>query len=95
MTVVPVPVLLDAQQLDRNIKRFHQQVADAGCVTRAHLKAHRTTVPVATFSMVRSNMVNEWCELAADAPNSNAIKTVGSKLILFISYSFVAGSVVL
>lgn len=44
MTAVPVPepVLVDARQLDRNIKRFHQQVADAGAVTRAHLKAHRT-----------------------------------------------------
>nr|WP_020390812.1 alanine racemase [Kribbella catacumbae] len=38
-----VPVTVDTRQLDRNIKRFHQQVAEAGCMTRAHLKAHRTT----------------------------------------------------
>lgn len=38
-----LPVTVDARQLDRNIKHFHQQVADAGCVTRAHQKAHRTT----------------------------------------------------
>ncbi|MEV8376153.1 alanine racemase [Kribbella sp. NPDC056861] len=37
-----VPVTVDARQLDRNIQRFHQQVAAAGCVTRAHQKAHRT-----------------------------------------------------
>ncbi len=37
-----LPVTVDARQLDRNIKRFHQQVADAGCAARAHLKAHRT-----------------------------------------------------
>ncbi|NEA30522.1 alanine racemase [Streptomyces sp. SID13031] len=35
-------VSVDSQQLDQNIKRFHQQVAAAGCTTRAHLKAHRT-----------------------------------------------------
>lgn len=38
-----LPVTLDARKLDRNIVRFHQQVADAGGETRAHLKAHRTT----------------------------------------------------
>lgn len=36
-------VSVDIQQLDQNIQRFHHQVAAAGCVTRAHLKAHRTT----------------------------------------------------
>lgn len=38
-----VAVAVDSQLLDQNIQRFHQQVKAAGSVTRAHLKAHRTT----------------------------------------------------
>lgn len=38
-----VPVAIDTHQLDQNILRFHQQVTAAGRVTRAHLKAHRST----------------------------------------------------
>ncbi|MBB5834024.1 alanine racemase [Kribbella italica] len=36
-------VALDLQQVNRNLERFHQQAAAAGCVVRAHTKAHRTT----------------------------------------------------
>ena len=41
-------------------------------------------------------MANEWCAEATSSASSNAIKMAGSKLkILFISYSFLPGSVVL
>lgn len=41
---MPAPVVaLDLQQVIRNVRRLHDQVAAAGCVTRAHVKAHRTT----------------------------------------------------
>lgn len=40
--MLDIPVAVDVRRLDRNIGRFHQQVAAAGRVTRAHLKAHRT-----------------------------------------------------
>ncbi len=40
--MIDVAVALDARLLDQNIARFHQRVAAAGRVTRAHFKAHRT-----------------------------------------------------
>ncbi len=59
------------------------------------LNAQRTTVPVATFSTLLSNIANEWCASAADATSSEAIRLNDNDRNTLISYSFPAGSAVL